>query len=90
MVAFHSTKTSVIIKTVVIIYAATRGFLRPRESLNPWEKRADEGSARGLALIIISAKPPPNLSPTRVKSSHGRMNGGTSKKNFQPGKSSYE
>ena len=45
----------------LVISTAGRAFLRP------WEKkRVGKRFAGGLALIIISAKPPPDLSPARV------------------------
>ena len=45
---------------------ATRAFPSPRESLSPWVKRAGKNSARGLTLIVISARLSVNLSVTRL------------------------
>ena len=50
------------------------GFLSfPWETTRLWAARATKRTAIGLALII-SATSPWNLSPTRLKSSHGRKN----------------
>ena len=45
----------------LVISTAGRAFLRPRE-----KKTSREEICQGLTLIIIGAKPPPDLSPARV------------------------
>ena len=45
------------------IGAQVKAFLCLREELKRWEKRAREGSARGLAFIIPSTRPLADFSP---------------------------
>ena len=54
--------------------ALGRAFRFPRELMRPLATRASKRSAKGQAIIIISARPPTNLALTRLKPSRGRRN----------------